>query len=770
MDQEKKTFTVGLLVSGIADDFTQSVAQGVIHAARKVHINLVIIPCKYLDRDLSQNPEIMYEYQYNTMVSYARKDNLDAVLVMADCIGCHTTRDKILDMLDEYANIPCVLIASRIEGFVGVSYDNFSGIKEGLDYLLHHLHCTKFAMVGGPEDNSDAAERKQAFRSVLEENGIVLEDRNFTTGNLSKWSEDACRQLLDQNPDVEAIFCVNDVTAIALYEEMKRRGLVPGKDIYVFGYDNLLLAANSKPSLSSIWADSAEMGVQAVQLLLDMLAGKTVTSKILPARFVKRDSFGTEKSVLGDADSGHLDAHAIDTYFDEIFYRCKNELSGEQMQQIRAPFQAMMEKVAFLLEDTQPDEHQYEELLTLMEEFFNSGALNFGDSEALTALLQQLYDMTALHNPAQAAYIRSHGIVTAVYQKLTNAMDTRILAMEKEDQTESYDIKLFVQDTMQFRTGNDQSYRTILNRLSWLDIKNAYIYIFERPIIHLEKERFSLPRHIYMKAMVKDGQAISIPTDQQRTRIQELFTNSAVTPDQYTMLLLPLFSNETLYGVLLCDMTDKLFEHGEFLSNQLSSAVKMIHVLNENEKIQEQLEKSLITLRENNIELDNLSKSDMLTGIMNRRGFYAAAEEFLDNARKQNKTTLAIYVDMDNLKIINDRYGHEEGDYSLKLIGQILRETVNDSGITGRIGGDEFACVIMQDSEDDCRTIPEEIQTKFRTHNAQSDKPYNVTVSIGVYVNRPVEKTSLGDALSLADEKLYQAKRNRLKIVDKAAL
>lgn len=769
MEKANAKLNVGFLVSGIMDGFTQSVAQGVIHAAKKADINLVMIPCKYLDRDLSQNPEIMYEYQYNTMISYARRDNLDAVLVMADCIGCHTTRSRVLEMLSEYRDMPCVLIASRIEGYVGVSYDNFNGIKEGLTYLLRELHCTKFAMVGGPDDNSDAFERKQAFISVLEQNGITLSERNFSTGNLSRWSEEAFRQILDNNPDAEAIFCVNDETALGLYDEMKKRGLIPGKDIYVFGYDNTLPASKAKPSLSSIWADSAKMGVEAVNLLLEMCQGKEVSSKVLPATFVKRDSFGAEIPAQADDGARQLTRNDIEAAFDAIFYRCKNELSGEQMEKIHTPFSAMLEKILLLNDRKETDPALCDEILGHMDDFFSSGALQFGDIDMTMMLLQRLYNMVTA-NPAHAEYVRSNNLVTAVYRKVTNAMDTHFLAMQEDEQADSYNIKLFVQDTMQFRTGKDQSYRTLLKRLSWLNIQNAYVYVFERAIIHLDKEHFTLPRYIFLKAMLKDGKAVSLPADAQRKRIQELFCNEEIGSELYSMVLLPLFSNETIFGVLLCDMTDQLFENGEFLSNQLSSAVKMIQLLNENEKIQEQLEQSLITLRENNIELDNLSKSDMLTGILNRRGFYAAAEDFLEDTRKQRKSTLTIYVDMDNLKIINDRYGHEEGDYSLRLIGQILKETVNGCGIAGRIGGDEFACVMEQDGEDDGQIIQEEIQSKFRFHNANSDKPYNVTVSIGIYVRKPVEQTSLGDALSLADEKLYLAKRNRLKIVDKAAM
>lgn len=87
-------------------------------------------------------------------------------------------------------------------------------------------------------------------------------------------------------------------------------------------------------------------------------------------------------------------------------------------------------------------------------------------------------------------------------------------------------------------------------------------------------------------------------------------------------VLLPLYSNEILYGVLLCDLTEGVLVNGEFLGNQVSAAVKMINLLKTNEEIMKRLEESMAILQKNNIMLDNLSKQDPLTGIMNRRGFF----------------------------------------------------------------------------------------------------------------------------------------------------
>ena len=78
-------------------------------------------------------------------------------------------------------------------------------------------------MIGGRLDNTDAAERKKAFEDILASHGIEFSDRAYVSGNYSKDSIGVARTLLDNNPDLDAIFCVNDDTAFGLYKELNRR-------------------------------------------------------------------------------------------------------------------------------------------------------------------------------------------------------------------------------------------------------------------------------------------------------------------------------------------------------------------------------------------------------------------------------------------------------------------------------------------------------------------------------------------------------------------
>lgn len=767
MGKERKRVTVGVLVSGILDEFTEYICKGVLHAAKMQDVNVIIFPGKYLDRDLSENRDLMYEYQYGTVFSYARKENVDALIAATDCIGCYTDGKRMQEMMKQYEGIPCVLVASKMEGYAGVTFDNYGGIREGLEYLIEKAGCRRFGMIAGPDSNSDAYERKQAFTQVLDAHGIEVTDRMFATGDLSRRSDTAFRTLLDRNPDLEAVFCVNDETAMGFYDELKRRNIMPGRDISVFGYDDTIASAKSQPSLSSVRADPSELGECALKMVLRMLCGEKVESRTIPTKFVMRDSI-CKASRDEDEASSYALKDDVESYFEEIFYRCRHEELKETLETLHRDFDLLIGKISQLFEQHDKGMESYIEIQMALDAFLEHGAVVHADMDNLLIVFEKIYQILKRKQPDVESSYQLRDFFSITYRKIIRAMDYRFGSMRKEEESNNYSMKLFVRDMLQFEKGNDLSYASVLNNLDWLKIRNAFLYIFKKPITHLDREEFIPADSYYLKAYMREGKVYSVPAIRQKYSIKSLYSNQAFEGmDRYAMVLLPLFVSEHLYGLFLCDMSEELYVNGEFLLNQMSSATKMIDLLKANEEIQQKLEESLATLKENNIVLDNLSRSDGLTGILNRRGFSDAAQGLLEKSRKEGKKVLVIYVDMNNLKIINDRYGHEEGDFSLKFIAETLSDVVKEHGIAGRIGGDEFACIAEYLGEDEGEALLADIYGRFDSYNAGSSKPYNLTVSAGARLLRSAEKLTLKEALTQADEKLYEVKKLRSKEVAK---
>ncbi len=757
----KKSVTVGLLASGISDNFSMMVCRGAMRAAREQDVRLVIFPGKYLDRDLTALKEILYEYQYNTLFSYAEGNRLDAVLIMADSIGCYAEAERVKQLIEQYKNIPCVLIASKMEGYISVNYDNYNGISEAMNYMIHELGMRKIGMIGGPDGNTDAKERKDTFIRVLTENQMPYDENCYIEGTLSRYSKAAFDTFIEKNPEIQGVFCVNDDTAIGLYESLKQHGRIPGKDVRIFGYDNMLASAKMEPPLASVWADPTQLGVNALHTALRLIEGEQVEDQVLSTKFIKRDSLGTIKKKEVLQSDRWLDSNSIDHYFNDIFYR------GYTLN-IRESYSAFMNCMIDLYEAGTATAEQKNALLRALDTLIGCGAMEYADMENFLTHVEQMHRAFQHKN---AVWDEIEEIFALIYRRTIMAVEQHSGRISESREDEQYAMKLFVRDIMQFEKGNDQSYAVLLEHLGWLDIQNAYIYVFKKPIMHLEHEELEIPDKLYLKAVRSAGVVTSVLGAQQQCRTDEIFRNSQMGNGTSALVVLPLYSNEMLYGILICDMTERLFENGEFLVNQMGAAIRMLELLKSNEQIQRQLEESLITLKENNIVLDTLSKSDALTGIMNRRGFYHSGELLLEKNKQAGERTLVAYIDMNNLKIINDRYGHDEGDFSIKLIGELLTETVDSSGLVGRVGGDEFALIMpalaFDASADGERMFVEQIYKRFQTYNEESTKAYNITVSVGTCMVEAADVLTLKEAMTHADGRLYEEKQNRVKSVAK---
>ncbi len=165
------------------------------------------------------------------------------------------------------------------------------------------------------------------------------------------------------------------------------------------------------------------------------------------------------------------------------------------------------------------------------------------------------------------------------------------------------------------------------------------------------------------------------------------------------------------------------------------------------------------------IELKELSLKDELTGLYNRRGFLSIMTQQCAVVKRVQKNAMLIFIDLDGLKLINDRYGHAEGDQALIRTADILKNTFRETDIIGRIGGDEFAVfgMIMDDKNFDTVTsrIKEKFEKRINEYNAQTEKPYRISLSYGISFAEYQNEFSCDSMLSEADEKMYFQKQKK---------
>ena len=158
--------------------------------------------------------------------------------------------------------------------------------------------------------------------------------------------------------------------------------------------------------------------------------------------------------------------------------------------------------------------------------------------------------------------------------------------------------------------------------------------------------------------------------------------------------------------------------------------------------------------------LIELSTTDGLTGILNVRGFRQRLQQELARARRWQQPLSLVIIDLDGLKQINDRHGHEAGDRALRAVAQTLRDTLRLTDVAARVGGDEFTLLAANTPETAAVTLAERI--RVRATGPQSPLALlAASLSLGVVTFDPAQNNS-ADAAALrraADEALYEAKR-----------
>lgn len=158
-----------------------------------------------------------------------------------------------------------------------------------------------------------------------------------------------------------------------------------------------------------------------------------------------------------------------------------------------------------------------------------------------------------------------------------------------------------------------------------------------------------------------------------------------------------------------------------------------------------------------NAELARIHMLDPMTGIYNRRGFYKNVRKLISKAEKQGVGVWVFSIDMDNLKKINDLYGHNEGDKAIKAVASLMTKCTAEGGICSRFGGDEFVAVITE--TDGADSFYEKISRSIAEYNRRSKSPYDVSISCGYKAGKPKTLKEIDDLMKASDREMYTQKR-----------
>ncbi len=298
--------------------------------------------------------------------------------------------------------------------------------------------------------------------------------------------------------------------------------------------------------------------------------------------------------------------------------------------------------------------------------------------------------------------------------------------------------------------------------LESFDIRSCAIVLFRSELINRPADAFRLPKEA--EIILKYDE--ETPRDERFKPIrfnprESLFPANTFSARSREWVAISLYYRENQLGYIMYEPGDCDPSVYETLCVQLSTTIRSALVFAEKQAAEERLNDALYDLERSNKKLSDISKTDELTGLYNRRGFISLGQQTIDLSLRMGKNGLVVFCDMDGLKAINDTWGHEAGDRAIVAMGVALKKIFRNLDIVARLGGDEFAIVAADINSAFVATLRERLGKVLRVYNETSGENFELSLSLGAVEFTGSENNNLEKLLSSADSFLYEEKRQK---------
>lgn len=608
--------------------------------------------------------------------------------------------------------------------------DNAGGIRQVMEHLVEHGH-REIALIAGDEtDPGDSQIRLTAYRRAVKELGLAEDPRLVEYGQ--HWVDGgyhAMQRLMQSDVKFTAVACSNDESAMGAIRAIHEAGLRIPWDIAVTGFDDHLTALAQVPPLTSVHYPLFETGYRSVLLLRKRIA---FGPRAIPDQtgvstwLVPRQSCGCLPEVVDSAvirRGADFDSDEADSQ------RFRENLS-----------EAMLE--ALLAETTPANVRDSRPLCDrLVDSFFFS--LADGDlSHFQIALIEVLQRIEAQEDDAHAWQAAISVLRTGAHVILSDSgggpradhaedllHQARTLISESARRCharmqfrQTYTEEAMGRMTARLLASLDEEaiFKILSDQLPQVGIRNGRVAFFEPQ----DGDPFRMSR---LRAGGGDSETLRFET---RT-----FPPPGLYPEAeaFHLAIIPLVFKEERMGYAAFDAGN--LDPLATVVRQLASVVKSAA-----------LHRTVL----------ELTLTDALTGVFNRRYFDILLEKEVNRARRYDRPLALIMIDIDHFKKYNDAFGHPAGDDALRHAAEIIQSGARRGlDVVTRYGGEEFAVILPETDGGGARIVAEVIRESIRSGD---DFLRTLTVSLGVSALR-------GDALTVArlvdraDRALYQAKK-----------
>ena len=775
---KNERLTIGVLIGNANSPHAKTLMKGIYDVAKKMDVNVIFFlgvhMTSYFREYLGEGTDKRYDYQYNVVYDYARLADVDGVIISYGSLSIFLEDNDPSRFLDRLGNIPYVILEERDTRKRGTSIisDNYTGMYQVVEHLVKVHGYKKLLFVSGPDGNTDAWEREQAYRDVLAKYHIPIEPDMIARGDYSQSCGKQIGELLDHNPGAEAVVCANDIMADTTYQECAKRGLTVGKDIAVTGYDDWEMAESMLPPLTTVLQNELDMANESMHQIVALCGGGEPLEMRAPAEMKVRASCGCTT--------------ASEYQFKQIYKEGEQE-ADDYILEVSAAFCDNILRSQVSADIMQSVLGQVGRILRCCMDMYNALAITDQNKKALMDCVNELcYGQNASYISATAMadgineYVRYlterestaekvrliNEISGMIHQYIQSGVITRNNNREDRAEQDTMFVPLISRDMISHIDDEIEFYKAPMHILSVLRAKSAYLYMLDYPRIHEYGAEWECPGHLSLVSSLEDGKCVAYEKDIRPliTQKEGIFAN--FTEDRRRMVTaLPLFLGQEQYGILVVETEpeDMLLMH--LVSLQISGALNFFYLNQQQVRMQKRLETLVDEVNEKNKILGFISAYDELTGILNRRGFMEKAMQLIHSTDK--KDAILFIADLDHLKEINDCFGHVAGDFAIRESAKILMDIFGEDGYVARIGGDEFVAILSYDYRLDGEDYIRKIKEACDKLNSTEEKEFYVEMSVGYTVFRCDSSVDFNYLLSNSDRMLYEAKQLRRKSVRK---
>ncbi|MFW6287536.1 MAG: diguanylate cyclase [bacterium] len=756
MKKSTNRLTIGVLINNLEGRYQDQVRQGIVNAAKNLNVNLLFFVGKSYDSPIEG------ESQYNIVYDLVSSDKLDGILI-SSTLAPYSNNKRFREICSRFKPLPMVTIGVKFPDTPAILIDNKIGMEEAISHLITKHNLRNIAFITGPKKHPEAEARLEAYKSVLESFNIPINKDLIVEGDFSYLSgQRAARILLEErNVEIEALVSANDEMLYAAYPLFQERGIRVPEDIAMCGFDDIEEMKFLIPPFSSVIQPFYEQGESALKIIKKIIHGKSAPmTTILPSRFIQRESCGcvftpeTNNDIILNSTDKALIQPEKNIPDNKLFIKSLVSLfvdiEPQQKQQITRFVKTIID---FL--NSYTEEIANEEFYRIIGKAANWTLSNY---ISIKPWFMILFTIEQSYSDPQ---IELRELFQGAQIVVKDAMERLKGLQKKEYDSLIWDLLNFIRTTNS--AVNMKSLVILIEELlPKMSLTNYSMAFYCNSKGDIKTGGKTISNYSKIISSCKDGQILTDDTDPTIIRSRELFEQKYYSDNNHmASAVYPLINREEKFGFIvlgLCPRNPTIYEG---VSAQISSVLHTIRLFDLNEATMAKLRSALNELDDFNQKLHSISLHDDLTGVYNRRGFYVNAGKYYNKAVKEELDFLMFFIDLDGLKIINDTYGHNEGDIAIKAVTSVLAKSFRGGDIIGRIGGDEFVVIAKESDQENINCIKERISMYVKYYNDESKKPYPLSVSCGVSIFSPENQTSFESLLSRADENLYTNKNNK---------